>query len=179
MKALGAVRIGRAKRGGRLRQFQEALSRRIGAAASVVKKDLRLGVRIGHSDWLLALPDAGEVIPVPPITPAPMTKPWVLGIANVRGRLYTVTDLAAFFDEPFTPIQPQARLLLVGQRYNSNAAILVERVTGLRSVADMSRTLSENASWELAQFHDAQGRQWRELALPRLLAAKEFINVAL
>jgi len=179
MKAMDAVQERRTRRGGRLREFQEALSKRIGAAASVAQKNLRLEVHVGGADWLLALPDAGEVIPVPSITPAPMTKQWVLGIANVRGRLYTVTDLAAFFGGTPTPIQPQARLLLVGQRYDSNAAILVERVSGLRAVAEMSPHPSDGGHWTLAEFRDAQGQIWQELALPRLLGAEEFAAVAI
>lgn len=162
----------------KLRAFQEALSSRIAAAATVVQKDLRLGVRIGGRDWLLALPDAGEVMPVPDITPVPLTKPWLLGVATVRGRVYSVTDLAAFLGETPLPAHPQARLLLVGQRYDSNVAILVERVLGLRSITDLAPLPAEGAAWTQAEFRDAQGIHWRELALPRLLAAPEFTAAA-
>lgn len=179
MTATSAGRTKRAKQSGKLREFQEALSKRIGDAASVVQKDLRLGVRIGGGNWLLALPDAGEVIAVPPITSVPMTKAWVLGVANVRGRLYSVTDLAAFFGESPTPVQPQARLLLVGQRNDSNAAILVERVLGLRSAADLEQLSSGGVGWALAEFRDTQGQHFRELAMPRLLESQEFAAAAL
>jgi twitching motility protein PilI len=175
---LGARRVRPAKRSRSLRAFQEALSRRIAAAATVVQKDLRLGVRIAGRDWLLALPDAGEVLPVPALTPVPLTKPWLLGVATVRGRVYAVTDLAAFFGEPTAAAQPQARLLLVGQRYERNAAILVERVLGLRNIADLAPLPADGAAWSLAGFRDAQGVHWRELALPRLLAAPEFSATA-
>lgn len=178
MAAIDAGRVRRNKSGGKLRAFQEALSKRIGNAGSVIQKDLRLGVRIGGRDWLLALPDAGEVIAVPPITFVPMTKAWVLGVANVRGRLYAVADLALFFGEKPTALQAQARLLLVGQRNDSNAAILVERVLGLRSVADLVTLSSDGAGWALAEFQDAQGQHFSELALARLLAAPEFASVA-
>ena len=36
------------------------------------------------------------MIPVPPITPVPLTRPWFRGVANVRGNLYSVVDFAAF-----------------------------------------------------------------------------------
>lgn len=179
MTGLNAERGRRAKQSGKLRAFQEALSRRIGNAASVVQKDLRLGVRLGGRDWLIALPDAGEVIAVPPITPVPLTKAWVVGIANVRGRLYAVSDLSVFFGAAPTQIQPQARLLLVGQRKDSNAAILVERVFGLRSLTGLESLTSDGAGWALAEYRDAQGQHFSELALPRLLAAPEFAEAAL
>ncbi|UCH47735.1 MAG: chemotaxis protein CheW [Betaproteobacteria bacterium] len=178
MRKNGRIRAGRAGRGASLQEFQEALSKRIGAAASVVQKDLRLGIRVGSHDWLLALPDAGEVIPVPAITPVPRTKPWMLGLANVRGRLHAVADLAAFFGETPTAIDPRARLLLVGQRHGSNAAILVDRVLGLKSIAELSLLPSAEDGWVVKQYSDAQGKSWRELALSRLLSAEAFCAAA-
>lgn len=178
MRKSGRIRASRANRGVSLQEFQEALSRRIGAAASVVQKDLRLGIRVGSQDWLLALPDAGEVIPVPAMTPVPRTKPWMLGLANVRGRLHAVTDLAAFFGESPTAVQPRSRLLLVGQRHGSNAAILVDRVLGLKSIAELSPLPSAADGWVVKEYSDAQGQHWRELALSRLLSAEEFCAAA-
>lgn len=178
MTAVTTARARPAKRSRSLRAFQEALSRRIAAAATVVQKDLRLGVRFGGHDWLLALADAGEVIAVPPITQVPLAKPWMLGIANVRGRLYAVADLAMFFGESGSTLQPQARLLLVGQRHDSNAAILVERVLGLRSISDLAPLPCEGSGLVQAEFRDAQGQHWRELALPRLLTSSEFAVAA-
>ncbi len=175
MNGIGTGRVGRGKSRGRLRAFQEALSRRIGAAGSVIQKDLRLGVRVGEDEWLVALADAGEVVPVPAITPVPLTKPWMLGVANIRGRLYSVTDLALFFGGAPTPATSSARLLLIGQRHNSNAAILVSRVLGLRALADLELLRQETAGWMQAEFRDEQGQHWRELAVARLLAAPEFV----
>lgn len=178
MRKSGRIRAGRANRSASLQEFQQALSKRIGAAASVVQKDLRIGIRVGSQDWLLALPDAGEVIPVPAITPVPRTKPWMLGLANVRGRLHAVTDLAAFFGETPTPVDPQSRLLLVGQRHESNAAILVDRVLGLKSVAELSPLPSDEDGWVVKEYSDPEGQHWRELALSRLLSADAFCAAA-
>ena len=178
MRKSGRIRAGRANRGASLQEFQEALSKRIGAAATAVQKDLRLGMRVGSQDWLLALPDAGEVIPVPALTPVPRTQPWMLGLANVRGRLHAVTDLAAFFGETSTPVDPRSRLLLVGQRHGSNAAILVDRVLGLKSVAELSPLPSDEGGWVVKEYSDAQGQHWRELALSRLLSADAFCAAA-
>lgn len=178
MRNTGRIRTGRANRGVSLQQFQEALSKRIGAAASVVQKDLRLGIRVGSQHWLLALPDAGEVIPVPAMTSVPRTKPWMLGLANVRGRLHAVTDLAAFFGETPTQVHPRSRLLLVGQRYGSNAAILVDRVLGLKSIAELSPQPSADDEWVVKEYSDEQGQHWRELALSQLLSAEAFCSAA-
>ncbi len=56
----------------------------------------KLGLQVGDDRWLVDLADAGEVIPVPPITAVPLTRPWFAGVANIRGNLYSVVDFAAF-----------------------------------------------------------------------------------
>ena len=55
-----------------------------------------LAFESGGERWLVDLADAGEVLPVPPLSDVPLTQPWFLGIANIRGTLFSVTDLAAF-----------------------------------------------------------------------------------
>jgi hypothetical protein len=64
----------------------------------------------------------------------PLTKPWFAGIANIRGNLYSVVDLSAFIGKEATPQNTSSRLLLIGTRHGSNAALLVTRMIGLRNV---------------------------------------------
>lgn len=45
---------------------------------------------------LVNLADSGEVVPLLPLTDVPLTKPWFVGMANIRGSLYSVTDFSAF-----------------------------------------------------------------------------------
>lgn len=175
---MDARRVRRTRRRGSLRAFQEELSRRIAAAGTVVRKDVRLLVKSGSSGWLVRLPDAGELVPLPELTPVPLTHPWFRGLANVRGMLYAVVDLAAFIGE--TPIARGggARLMLVGQRYGSNSALLVDHVIGLRNLADfkeIERTCAEQ--WAGSQYSDADGQHWCELEIEALLQAPEFVQV--
>ena len=48
------------------------------------------GFRAAASSGSSGSRDAGEVIAVPPIAPVPLTQPWFLGVANIRGNLYSV-----------------------------------------------------------------------------------------
>ena len=109
-----------------LRKFQEELARRIASADRAASAGRRLAFRAGSASWLVALPDAGEVLPVPALTAVPLTQGWLRGMANVRGNLYAVVDLAAFLGERQTPSGPRNRLLLVGQRHAMNSALLVD-----------------------------------------------------
>ena len=58
------------------------------------------------------------------------------GIANIRGNLYAVTDFSLFRGGEPTLLNANARLLLVGVKLGSNAALLVTRMQGLKAVAD-------------------------------------------
>ena len=78
-----------------LRDYQRELAERLRQADST-RSASKLGVQVGSETWLIDLVEAGEVIPVPPITPVPLTRPWFRGVANVRGNLYSVVDFAAF-----------------------------------------------------------------------------------
>jgi twitching motility protein PilI len=163
-----------------LRKFQEELSRRIASADSAVSAARRLAFRAGTASWLVALPDAGEVLPVPALTSVPLTRAWVRGLANVRGNLFTVVDLAAFLGDRPTPASPRNRLLLVGQRHAMNSALLVDLVLGLRDVSALApRPADASAeSWIKATYADGEGTQWRELDVPALLQASHFLDVA-
>jgi twitching motility protein PilI len=163
-----------------LRKFQEELSRRIASADSAVSAGRRLAFKAGSAAWLVALPDAGEVLPVPVLTPVPLTRAWVRGLANVRGNLYTVVDLAAFAGDARTPIGPRSRLLLVGQRHAMNAALLVDAVVGLRDVGDLTARPAGGPvrDWIEAAYADRDGTLWQELEVPTLLQASSFLDVA-
>lgn len=52
-------------RGAGLREFQENLARRLANAAAHDTLRSRLAIESGELLWLLPLPDAGEVMPVP------------------------------------------------------------------------------------------------------------------
>jgi twitching motility protein PilI len=163
-----------------LRQFQEDLARRIAAADRAASAGSRLAFKAGDSSWLIALPDAGEVLAVPTLTSVPLTRSWLRGMANVRGNLYAVTELSAFDGE--APMQTSARnrLLLVGQRYGMNAALLVDLVLGLRDVTDFTLRTAEAQSrpWVKAVYEDSNRTGWQELDVPELLRASQFLDVA-
>jgi twitching motility protein PilI len=79
-----------------LREFQQGLAQRLREAQAEAVPTSRLGVQAGNGNWLLKLDDAGEMLPLPEISGVPLTKPWYLGLANIRGVLSSVVDFAAF-----------------------------------------------------------------------------------
>ena len=174
-----------------LREFQQNLSERLVSARRGEGGNALLGIESGADElpggsrWLIDLADSGEVTPLPELTPAPLTKPWFAGIANIRGVLYSVVDFAAWRGGAPTPINAQARLLLIGARPGVNSALLVRRALGLRPQLEMRATgevrvgAGETAPWLGGRFKDAQDVIWTQLRIPALLADPRYLDIAL
>lgn len=164
-----------------LRDFQEGLASRLKAAAGASASEARLAFEAGGSFWLVRLEDSGEVLPVPAIERVPLTRDWFLGVANVRGVIYGVTDLSAFLCGTPTLRGPDNRLLLAGQPHAVNAALLVSRLAGLRNVSDLqgAEATGLGAQWAERAWCDSEGRVWQELDGAKLVAHREFLDIAL
>lgn len=162
-----------------LRDYQRALAARLREAESR-RTTFKLGLQVEGEDWLVDLADAGEVIPVPAITPVPLTRPWFRGVTNIRGNLYSVVDFPAFLGGGAAAIGEQTRLLLIGEHYRTGAALLVSRSLGLRNPGLLQVRASSGARspWIKAEYADAEGRAWKELDVPRLVQHPDFLGVA-
>lgn len=162
-----------------LREFQESLVERLNSAQRGATRRALLGVESGTDLWLLDLSDSGEVVPLPPLTTVPLTKPWFAGIANIRGSLYSVVDFSAFRGGEPTRRNANSRLLLVGARHGINSALLVDRTLGLKSLDDLELLDEPNEApgWVGAVRQDSQGRKWSLLKLRELFADASFLEV--
>ncbi|MES2771356.1 MAG: chemotaxis protein CheW [Pseudomonadota bacterium] len=166
-----------------LREFQSHLANRLANLGQQNAAGL-LGVQVGSCDWLIKLSDAGEIVPLSYLTPVPMTKPWFAGLANIRGDLFSVIDFSAFQGQEPTPRNASARLLLVGARYGNNAALLVNRMLGLRKLEGLQPSVNaadaqqaSSPSWLDETYTDQEGRFWKQLNVPALLADEAFMQV--
>ena len=163
-----------------LREFQEYLGARLAAGDKAPTAGL-LGFTAAGEHWLVDLVDAGAVVPGAALTPVPLTRPWFAGLANIRGTLHAVTDFSAFLGSAMTPQDAQARLLLIGIRHGSNAALLVPRVLGLRQAESFSALPASGAgeaAWARSRCADPEGQGWRRLEVAALLGDRRFLDVA-
>ncbi len=169
-----------------LREFQVGLVERLTSAARGETSRALLGVLSGKNYWLLNLSDAGEIVPLPLLSPVPLTKSWFVGIANIRGSLYSVVDLSAFMGGEATQLNADARLLLVGARHGINSALLVSKTLGLKN-PDALEAFSEAAPdgeieqpWVGEHLRDIQGNPpltWRMLRIKSLLSHSGFLDI--
>ena len=164
-----------------LREYQQNLIDQLRAENLSVARVSTLGVQIAGQNRLVDMVDVGEVLPLPALTVVPFTKPWFRGVANVRGNLYGVVDVAAYQQSgPATSAgSGQAsgdinnRILLVAGRYAFNVALLVDNVLGLRD----ARTWRQSELDGQIEYQDEQGTLWQKLDVSALLGQEEFLQI--
>ena len=163
-----------------LRSFQRELASRLASKTAAQVESSRLGIACGDKRWLIRLGEAGEVIAVPPIVPVPLTKPWFLGLANIRGNLFSVVDFPAFLGGAAVSTAGVSRLILLSARNGGESVgIVVERVLGLRNLAQFTTdAVAQGApAWQVAGWRDAEDLAWQEIDLGMLARDPAFLQV--
>ncbi|TAN08652.1 MAG: chemotaxis protein CheW [Rhodanobacteraceae bacterium] len=112
-----------------------------------------IGFRVGEHHFVSGIDEIGEILmSPPPVTSIPATRPWLLGVANVRGNLVALVDLKQFLFGQRTHITGRARVLVVKQA-GGNVGLLVDELTGQRNLTDADRANAEGeADPGLARF---------------------------
>ena len=163
-----------------LRVFQQELATRLASKTAAQVESSRLGLASGSEQWLIRLADVGEVIAVPPLASVPHTQPWFLGVANVRGNLCSVVDLAGFIGRAATVPTSRNRLVLFGARASDlKAGFVVDGVLGLRNVGALAAASppSGSPSWYGQRWVDADSCVWQEIDLAALAGDPAFLRV--
>jgi twitching motility protein PilI len=163
-----------------LRSFQQELANRLAMKTAGEVESSRLGIQCGDERWLVRLSDAGEVIAVPPIVRVPLTHAWFLGLANIRGNLFSVIDFPAFLGREAVVLGNLARLILLNARHGEqNAGLVVQRVLGLRNLAQLRPAHDDvrAPAWQVQRWLDADGSTWQEIDLVKLARDPAFLQV--
>ena len=86
---------------------------------------------IGGQRLVAPMGQIAEVLSMPEYTSVPLVKPWMLGIANIRGRLLPLTDLSRFLQVPSGLAQLSQRKVMVIDHDNVFSGLLVDQVIGI------------------------------------------------
>jgi twitching motility protein PilI len=171
-----------------LRELQSRLAERLQAARTETRAASWLAVESAGAGLLVPLASAGEIFPAGALMPVPHTQPWFLGVANLRGGLHGVADLAAFLGLrpplPRDALREQARLLAFNPRLGSHCAVLVDRLAGLRNRQQLQPDTEAADTTPRPEFaaggrwRDAEGRVWQEIDLAALARHEQFLAIA-
>jgi len=169
-----------------LRELQQRLAQRMQAAREQTQVASWLAVECAGLGLLFSLKQAAEIFAPVPLQPVPYGKPWLAGVANLRGGLFTVVDLAVFLglrDVAGARADAAAtRLVSLNPDLNINCALLVDRLVGLRGDEQLTAEAPEPGAAARPKFagtrmRDAEGRSWQQLDLEALSKHEQFLRI--
>jgi twitching motility protein PilI len=168
-----------------LRELQARLAQRMQAAKTDQRGHSWLAVDCAGHGVLFPLEQAGEIFDAGIVLPVPHTRAWFAGVANLRGGLHGVIDLAAFLGlrerVPGDASKDGARLVALNPALGVNCALLVDRLAGLRHDAELTRQpadAGERPGFAGERWRDSGGRDWQEIKLSALAADGQFLAIA-
>lgn len=165
-----------------LRDLQSRLAERLQAARTQARGRSWLAVECGARGFLFPLREAGEIFALAPIVAVPHSQRWFLGVANLRGHLHGVVDLAGFLGVKAADSgRDQSRLVGFNQTLDLNCVLLVDRLLGLRSEEELTSEAAEavttRPAFAGARYRDGSGRSWQELNLGELASNETFLKI--
>lgn len=170
-----------------LRELQSRLASRLQAArAEGAVQASWLAVEAAGARYLFPLTQSGEIFPFASTLPVPYTREWFLGVANLRGGLYGVVDLASFVGGQ-TPAQrsdagrAESRLIALNGMLEVNCALLIDRLAGLRGLDAFSASQEPpegSPPYFGSGYTDASGAYWQEINLQALSQQPQFLAIS-
>ena len=150
------------------------------AQKKIAETEKLIGLSLFDMENVVSLSDISEVLEVPKCTKLPRVKPWVLGVANVRGRLLPVIDFAKFLGRQHSGVS-SAHRVLVFDIAGTYLGIIADQVLGIKALpVDSYQPASETGP--LGSFIDGRfvvQEQTFELFRPqRLMEDHDFMSVS-
>lgn len=154
------------------------------AQVDVAEQWSGVGFSLLGMHFVLAMEELNEMLEVPTYTKLPGVQSWVRGVANVRGRLLPVFDLAAYFGGRLLSAKKQQRLLVL-DRQQIYAGLWVDQVFGMQYFPATARTqsLPEALPESMSEFIEGgfkadDERFWYVFHPLKLLEQPRFLDVA-
>lgn len=169
-----------------LRELQSRLADRLKAAKTQAASASWLAVEAGGSKYLFPLNQSGEIFPWVSALNVPYTQAWFAGVANLRGGLYGVVDLASFVTGKMPPprselARTESRLVALNSALEINCALQIDKLAGLRNpeaFTDFAEKAPDSPEFFGHSYVDANGAQWQEINLQLLAQQTHFLTIS-
>ncbi len=168
-----------------IRELQSRLAERLQIARTQGVAPSWLAVEAGGLKYLFPMAHAGEIFPWVATQAVPYTQDWFLGVANLRGGLFGVVDLATYVTgqnaAPKTEFaRKESRLIALNSALDINCALLIDRLSGLRNqeaFSDFSEKAPDAPVFFGNQYIDQVGDAWQEINLQLLAQQAHFLTI--
>lgn len=169
-----------------LRELQTRLASRLKAARSEGVSASWLAVRAGESNYLFPLAQSGEIFPLANVQLVPYSRPWFMGVINLRGGLYGVVDLASFIGDGSIRVRTEQSLsessvVTFNAALELNCALMVDGLAGLRKRDAFSDAVAPPEGSPVyfgSRLTDLDGAHWQEINLQSLSQRPEFLSIS-
>lgn len=142
-----------------------------------------ISFEVAGQKFVAPMGEVAEILAVPEFVPIPLTKPWLLGVANVRGRLLPIADLAKFLGLLGRESLKKRKIMVVDED-GVFSGILVDQILGIMQFTQseyQARALPESSPF--APYNHGvfvkDGKEWFVIMPSLLFANTDYQNAAL
>ena len=133
--------------------------------------------------FVAPLGEVFEVIYPPKYTPVPNTQAWVMGLANIRGRLLSVTDLAQYISGQRSQFLPTQKVLCISHN-DHYVGLVVDQVLGIqhfnkKSFFSKQSELQSNLTEYCQGCFYQHNQYWHVFLFSRLLQNPKYMNASI
>ena len=168
-----------------IRELQTRLAERLQIARTQGVAPSWLAVEASGKKYLFPMTQSGEIFPWVATQAVPYTQSWFLGVANLRGGLFGVVDLASYVSGQSTSLKTEfalkeSRLVALNSALDINCALLIDRLAGLRNqeaFSEFSEKAPESPDYFGNQYIDKSGQSWQEINLQLLAQQAHFLTI--
>ena len=169
-----------------IRELQSRLAERLQIARTQGVAPSWLAVEAAGQRYLFPMTQAGEIFPWVATQQVPYTQSWFLGVANLRGGLYGVVDLASYVTGQMAATKTEfarkdSRLIALNSGLDINCALMIDRLSGLRNqeaFVDFAEKSEDAPVFFGNRYIDLSGQMWQEINLQMLAQQTQFLTIS-
>lgn len=133
--------------------------------------------------FVAPLGEVSEVIYPPKYTLVPNTQPWVIGLANIRGRLLSVSDLAHYISGAKSQNTLTQKVMCVSHN-DQYVGLVVDQVLGIqhfnkKSFFSKHENLETNLQEYCQGYFQQHNQQWNIFLFSQLLKNPKYLNASM
>ncbi len=155
-----------------------------GTGSRRASANLWVGVafRLGRYHLICSRTEIREVITWPGVSRIPRAKSWLMGLANVRGQLLPITNMARWAGLGESSVSRSSRVIVVNHP-EVPAGLLVDQVVGFRrftaeDAGGQPTAMPETLTPFLLGAYERDNETWAVLSLRDLVESEAFLQAA-